>query len=60
MIVLKELTENPMVVYMDIRNWGRNKAETNPVATEASILISGRTVYIKRTRYPIMAAFAKP
>ena len=59
---MKELTENPMVEYMDIRNWGRNKAEVSPMATEASISnIPGKDrVYVERTIHPIVTILANP
>ena len=46
-----------MVVYMDIRNWGRNKVEINPAATEVSLDLP---VNMKMAINPIRTAFATP
>ena len=45
--------ENPIVEYMAIRNWGRNKEQTYAIAVEASILSGWGGRYINMTTNPI-------
>ena len=53
--------ENPLVEYMDIRNWGRNRDKTYPVAVEGSnFVLASLPWYINKTTVPIMPALASP